>query len=143
MTDTRYGKYIIKEPIVPPGMGHHPEITAPVFQCVGKSEFSGAPFSINFDYITEPFTMISQAHAHEYDQFLFFLGGNIANVADFKAEVDLYLGEEQELHTIDSACVVHVPGGLIHGPLIYKKVDKPIIFVDAFLAADYSKSKVI
>jgi hypothetical protein len=143
MTDTRYGKYIIKEPIVPPGMGHHPEITAPVFQCVGKSEFSGAPFSINFDYITEPFTMILKAHVQEYDQFLFFLGGNIANVADFGAEVDLYLGEEQELHTIDSACVVHVPGGLIHGPLIYKKVDKPIIFVDAFLAADYSKSKVI
>ena len=143
MVNTKYGKYILKEPIVPPGMGHHPEIKAPVFQCVGKSEFNGAPFSINFDYITEPFTMISKAHAHDYDQFLFFLGGNMANVVDFGAEVHLYLGEEEELHAINSACVVHVPRGLVHGPLIYKKVDKPIIFVDAFLAADYKKSKVM
>ena len=73
----------------------------------------------------------------------FFLGGNLANVVDFGAEVDLYLGEEQELHTINSTCVVHVPKGLIHGPLVYRKVEKPIIFVDAFLAAGYVKSKVI
>jgi hypothetical protein len=143
MAETKYGKYILKEPIVPPGMGHHAEITAPVVQCVGEKEFNGAPFSINFDYITEPFTMISKAHAHDYDQFLFFLGGNPANMADFGAEVDLYLGEELELHTIKATSVVHVPKGLIHGPLIYRKVERPIIFVDAFLAAGYVKSKVI
>jgi hypothetical protein len=143
MTDTKYGKYIIKEPIVPPGMGHHAEITAPVVQCVGEKEFNGAPFSINFDYITEPFTMITKAHAHDYDQFLFFLGGNPANMADFGAEVDLWLGEEQELHTITTTSVVHIPKGLIHGPLIYRKVDRPIIFVDAFLSASYVKSRVI
>jgi hypothetical protein len=141
--DRKYDKYILKEPMVPPGMGHHPEITAPVFQCVGESEFGGAPFSINFDYITEPFTMISKAHAHDYDQFLFFLGGNPADMTDFAAEVDLWLGEEQELHTISTASVVHIPKGLIHGPLVYKKIGKPIIFVDAFLAACYVKSKVI
>jgi hypothetical protein len=143
MAETKYGKYILKEPIVPPGMGHHAEITAPVVQCVGEKEFNGAPFSINFDYITEPFTMISKAHAHDYDQFLFFLGGNPANMADFGAEVDLYLGEELELHIIKVTSVVHVPKGLIHGPLIYRKVERPIIFVDAFLAAGYVKSKVI
>ena len=143
MVDTKYGKYIVKEPIVPPGMGHHPEITAPVVQCVGESEFDGAPFSINFDYITEPFTMISRAHAHDYDQFLFFIGGNPANMVDFAAEVDLWLGEEQELHTISVASVVHIPKGLIHGPLVYRKIEKPIIFVDAFLAAGYVKSKVM
>ena len=32
---------------------------------------------------------------------------------------------------------------LIYGPLIYRKVDRPIIFVDAFLAAGYVKSRVI
>jgi hypothetical protein len=143
MLETKYGKYILKEPIIPPGMGHHPEITAPVFQCVGEKEFSGAPFSINFDYITEPFTMISKAHAHDYDQFLFFLGGNPVNMADFGAEVELYLGEEQEKHVINATSAVHVPKGLVHGPLIYRKVDKPIIFVDAFLAAGYIKSRVM
>jgi hypothetical protein len=143
MAETKYGKYILKEPVVPPGMGHHAEITAPVVQCVGETEFNGAPFSINFDYITQPFTMITNAHAHDYDQFLFFLGGNPANMADFGAEVDLWLGEEQELHTITTTSVVHIPKGLIHGPLIYRRVDKPIIFVDAFLAAGYVKSKVM
>lgn len=143
MAKTKYGRYIKKEPIVPPGKGHHPEITAPVFQCVGEKEFNGAPFSINFDYITAPFTMIAKAHAHDYDQFLFFLGGNPANMIDFGAKVDLYLGEEQELHTISATSVVHVPKGLIHGPLIYRRVDKPIIFVDAFLSAGYVKSRVM
>ena len=75
--------------------------------------------------------------------FFFSLEVILANMADFGAEVDLYLGEEQELHTIKATSVVHVPKGLIHGPLIYRKVERPIIFVDAFLAAGYVKSKVI
>lgn len=143
MTESKYGKYIIRNPIVPPGMGHHPEITAPVVQCTGDKELSGAPFSINFDFITEPFTMIARAHAHAYDQFLFFLGGNPADMGDFGAEVELCLGEEQEKQLITTTSAVHIPKGLIHGPLIYRRVDRPIIFVDAFLAAGYAKSRIL
>jgi hypothetical protein len=53
--------------------------------------------------------------------------------------VELWLGEEQEKHIIDATSVVHIPKGLIHGPLIYRRVDKPIIFVDAFLAPIYKR----
>lgn len=143
MTDTKYGKYIVKDLMIAPGMGHHPEIAAPVVQCVGNEQFGGAPFSINFDFITEPFTMIARPHAHDYDQFLFFIGGDPANMGDFGAEVALCLGEEQELHLITKTSAVHIPKGLVHGPLIYRKVDRPIMFVDAFLAAGYVKSRTL
>jgi len=70
------------------------------------------------------------------------MGGNPLDVEDFGVEAEILLGEEGEKHEIDAPTVVHIPKGLMHGPLKFKRVDKPIVFLDIFLAPKYiRKSK--
>ncbi len=76
---------------------------------------------------------------HEFDQVLSFMGGDMKNIFDFNAEVEIYLGEEQEKHIINRTCTIYVPKGLVHGPLNFKRIDKPILFMDMPLSKEYTK----
>jgi hypothetical protein len=76
-------------------------------------------------------------HSHDFDFYLFFLGRD--DMGDLGAEIELGLGKEQEIHTITTPTSVYVPKGLVHCPLNFKRVDKPILFVHALLAAKYTK----
>ncbi len=33
---------------------------------------------------------------------------------------------------------VHIPKDMIHGPLTYKRIDRPIVMIDSLLSAQYS-----
>jgi hypothetical protein len=69
--------------------------------------------------------------------YLYFLGKD--NMEDLGAEIEMGLGKEQEIHTITTPASVYVPKGLIHCPLNFKRVDKPILFVHAVIAPKYTK----
>jgi hypothetical protein len=104
-----------------------------------SSNFPGTEFTIRWHYITAPYTMEEKPHAHDFDQFSLFIGGNPMNIRDFGAEVELYMGEEGIKHVINTTTVVHIPKGMVHGPLIYKKVDRPIMFINVPQTAVYTK----
>ena len=57
---------------------------------------------------------------------------------EFDAEVEFSLGEECEMHLINRPTAVHVPIGMIHGPMNFKRIDQPIIFIDTLLSAQYA-----
>lgn len=46
----------------------------------------------------------------------------------FKAEIDLWMGEELEKDTITAATVVFIPKGLLHCPLNFRVIDEPVLF---------------
>ena len=83
--------------------------------------------------------MAPEPHSHDFDQFLHFYGGNSLDIKDFDAEVEFTIGEEGEKHIITETTVVHIPKGLLHCPLEFKRVDKPILFVHCTLASKYVK----
>jgi hypothetical protein len=89
-------------------------------------------------YLAEPYLMIKEPHSHDFDQFYLIIGADLANAKDFQAEIELYLGEEQELHLITAPTAVHIPKGMVHGPLNFKKTDRPIILIDSLLSAQYA-----
>jgi hypothetical protein len=95
--------------------------------------------SIGYHGISEPIDMPTPPHSHDCHQLLCFIGGNPQNLADFGAEVELCLGEEQEKHLINTTSIVSIPEGLKHCPLNFKKVDKPIIFLEITLERKYEK----
>ena len=70
---------------------------------------------------------------------LCFFGGNPRNVKDFGAEIELYLGEESEKHVINQSTIVSIPPNLLHCPLNFKMVVKPIIFMEITLEREYTK----
>ena len=132
MASTKYDKYFVKEPILTRG-GFFPVVVAN-----GAQHFEGAEFSLRIHYITEPGILVKEPHSHDFEQFYFFIGADLSNIKEFKAEVEFSLGEECEKHVIDVPTAVHVPTGMIHGPMNFKKIDKPIIFIDTLLSAQYA-----
>ena len=129
MAEKKYQELIFEEPIVEGEFA--PKI--------GLKDLEGLDIRIAYNCVSEPFFMIKNAHKHEHAQYLCFIGGNPMDIRDFGAEVELYLGDEGEKHIIDKTTVVHVPAGLSHCPLNFTKVDKPIIFMDIYPAAEYKQ----
>jgi len=130
MASGKYDKYFIKEPIE---IGKF----APCMRY--NSEFPDTNFTIRWHFVDGPWLMEEEPHAHDFDQFSCFIGGNPRDIRDFGAEVELFLGKEQEKHVITSTTIVHIPKGLVHCPLNFKKVDRPIIFMNIPLTAHYGK----
>ena len=69
------------------------------------------------------------------------LRGERYRVSVAGAEVELYLGEEGERHVITHTTIVHIPKGMIHCPLNFKKIDRPIMFLNVPLTAHYGQIK--
>ncbi|MEO0251425.1 MAG: hypothetical protein ABIM44_04190 [candidate division WOR-3 bacterium] len=131
----KYDKYILLEPI-------EKDQWAPSIHVCGHKECYGAalpefPVDLRFRFIKEPFVMLDKPHTHEVDELLFVLGSNLANFFDFDAEIEIYLGEEQEKHLIDTTAIIYVPKGLAHGPLIIKRVGKPFLWGHILFAPTY------
>ena len=131
MTAGKYDKYFVKEPLGKEGF--FPRIIAN-----GAQDFHGAEFSLRVHYITEPGILVKEPHAHDFEQFYFFIGADFTDVKEFRAEVEFFLGEEVEKHVIDVPTTVHVPIGMVHGPVNFVKVEKPILFIDILLSAQYT-----
>ena len=137
MAETKYGKYIINAPM--DTTGRHPNLPPSVSFRDNKpwSDWRDIKYSMAYRCITEPMLMATEPHEHDFEQFLFFLGGNPMDVEDLGAEIEITLGREGEKHTINTATVVRIPPGLYHGPFNFKRIDKPMIFLNVYLAPEY------
>ena len=67
----------------------------------------------------------TEAHAHDFDEIIGFFGTNPDDLDDLCGEVEFWLGEEK--HLLTRSCVVFVPKGLKHCPMIFRRVDRPIL----------------
>jgi hypothetical protein len=131
----KYGKYFV-EPSTP--QGDFPPF-APRVVFDSESGFGDAPFGFRYSYFTGPPFVLEEAHKHDYEQFLCFLGCP-ENAREFDAEIELSLGEEGEKYLIDKTTIVHIPPGLVHAPINFKRIDKPVLLVNIILSPTYKKA---
>ncbi|MCK4722965.1 MAG: hypothetical protein KAT75_06660, partial [Dehalococcoidia bacterium] len=95
MAESELGKYIKRNIKVPEDIQkRHVEVKSPVLGLVSDQSFGNKNFSLSWWPISEPFEMVSETHAHDFDQFLIFVGGDITNMSDLGGEVELTLGEK-------------------------------------------------
>lgn len=134
MVEGKYAKNFFKAPIEPSPYG--PAMPMMRF----KGEVAGVDMTWVVVPVLEAHVMVDKPHKHENHQFLCFLGGDMNNIEKYDAEVELYLGEEQEKYIINTPTIVHITPGLIHCPTIYKRVDSPVIHLDIFFAGKYAKT---
>ncbi len=78
-------------------------------------------------------------HSHDFDMYLHFLSYDPDHMTELPAEIEIGLGEEREMYTITTPASVFIPKGLIHCPLIFKRVDKPIVMFHTTVASKYAK----
>ncbi len=67
-------------------------------------------------------------HVHPNDECLVFVGLDPARPDYLGAELQIAMGEEQEIHVFDTPTAVVAPKGLVHCPLITGRVDRPYGF---------------
>lgn len=113
----------------------------PVVQALLDSprDWSGIKHRISWKYITGPTVLIDVPHSHDFEEFLIIQGNNPADPRDFDAEIELSLGEECEKHIITGTTLICLPKGLVHGPVKFTRVGKPVVFVVYYMAPDYKR----
>jgi hypothetical protein len=143
MAKGKYDKYFLKEPwgIIHPGTP--PD--APVYIGIGQRkpvEGWDEPLTQVLRPIYRPYKMIPEGHKHSVAEILYFIGGDPMNFNEFEAEVELTIGEgkDAEVHTITSTTWVYVPANVLHCPLDFKRVDKPIMFGHIMFAPSFDST---
>lgn len=146
MAKSKLDKYIKTDLQSQKAQEVHPEVPNPVLGMMSNESFGNHNFVITWWPITQAFEMVSETHFHDFDQYLMFIGGDVTNMMDLGGEVELTLGEKEgklEKFVFNRAAIVYVPGGLLHGPLYFKKVNdlrKPILYNDiTFTVANYKR----
>jgi hypothetical protein len=66
-----------------------------------------------------------KAHKHPYPECYIFTGLDTANINYLGADIEISLGEEQEIYSFNEATAVNIPAGLPHGPIVTKQVFSP------------------
>jgi hypothetical protein len=132
---TKYSKHLMKAPIAP--ARHGPPVPA--------LNFSATEYGVDMGWIIvpvlEPRLFMDKPHTHDFHQFFCFLGSNPHNIGELDAEVEVYLGEEGEKHVITTPTILHIPPGLIHCPMEYKRVGKPVLHLDIYFASQYDRKE--
>ena len=94
MAASPYEKYIRRDVRSKTAQEQHPEVPGPVLGLKSDATFGNKNFALSWWPISQPFEMVKDTHAHDFDQFLMFVGGDINNMLDLGGEVELTLGEE-------------------------------------------------
>jgi hypothetical protein len=130
MADKKYGKLIVNAPITERVFGKGLTLNA-------NKYFPELKYWLRWNLITEPWLMEPEPHSHDFDQVWHIFGADSMDISDFRAEIEISLGEEGEKHVITSPKVVYIPKGLIHCPVNFKKIEKPIIWLNIAFTDEY------
>jgi hypothetical protein len=109
------------------------QVKAPQLAILGAKDMDNARFSMGISYIDRPFNMIDHEQNHEYEQYLFLVGGDFSKLNEFDAEIEF--GLEGRINTINYPACIRVTPGLVYGPVNFTRVTKPIVWIHIVINA--------
>ncbi len=143
MVETKYGKYILTKP--------KSDLTLPAFRRERGDIATGLKTPLIYlddDVLKGAFYVECvwfwkgsdksevDAHTHSFDEVITFFGTNPEDPEDLCGEVEIWL--EDEKHILTKSCLIFVPKGMKHCPLVIRRVDRPIFHFTAGPAAKYT-----
>jgi len=138
MAEGKYGKYVITDPKLITELAHHnftgiSGYTFPDEVYLDKEILKDANTWLDIVWIWEipnPPDLLG-AHVHPFDEIVLLIGSNPRDLRDFGSEIEWFMGKGQEAErfVIDRTCAIWVPKGLVHGPMNFLRVDKPVLNV--------------
>lgn len=135
MVKKKYEEYILKQTL---GKNINLKTSAGTSVVLeGRKDWSGIKHRMKWTFVSQPVVMVDKPHSHDFDEILCFLSANPANELDFGAEVELSLGREREKQIIKSPTIICIPKGLIHCPINFVTISKPILFVHIYISPEY------
>jgi hypothetical protein len=126
-------KYVIQEPVYRENVRTRQGPLGPVMLYMCNDLIPGV--NIYLDYlwmfgVPEPHIF---EHSHDFDEVVLHIGGNPYDVEDLGAEITFRIGGQPLTFTQTTAA--YIPKGMKHGPLTWKKVDRPHIQMPIVLGA--------
>jgi hypothetical protein len=88
-------------------------------------------------YLKAATTLADRPHTHDTDEILGFFGNDPAHPHDLGGEVEIWL--EDEKHVFDRSCMIFVPAGMKHCPLVFARVDRPIFHFSTITGHQYER----
>lgn len=140
MAASKYEKYVIRHP-TPPNMGINwgrPDlgVMPPYFFLT-----PGEPLSKENNTMLEYAWVMKDAafgvtqdrgpHKHDCAEIFLFMGTNTEDPDDLGAEIEFWMGEGEETEKIkiNTSSLIIVPGGLVHLPMFFRNVTRPVLNV--------------
>ena len=128
MTKRKYEKYVFTDCLEKPNLPEHTNAKKR-FTFRGARQIPGAKSFFGWNVYTKPMLLEKAPHTHDADEYLVFLGGDPTDwEGSFDAEIDLYMGDEEEYYLINKPTVIFIPKGLAHTPLNFRVINKPVMF---------------
>ena len=63
-------------------------------------------------------------HTHKYDEVIGFFGTDRADLTDLGAEIEFWIDGERNL--MNKTFLAFIPAGIVHNPLIFRKITRPV-----------------
>ncbi len=131
MSETKYGKHIIREPF----RKASEEFGGGIVFKHNNEDNSGVIFEHHC--IMDPNWSIDKIRTNDTHELLCFIGGNPENIRDLGGEVRICLGNDNEEHIINDTTVVSIPAGLKYGRIAVNKFSKPFILLRIINTTEY------
>jgi hypothetical protein len=125
-----HGKYITTQPkkniVVPKWGGNLKSDTSTRVMYLDSSVIPNAPYvECVWFWPTDKKDEASPApHKHEHDEVLGFFGTDPNDLNDLGAEIELYIDGERNV--MNQTFVAYIPAGIIHNPLNFLKITRPV-----------------
>jgi hypothetical protein len=130
--NNRIEKYVPVSGFLPPA----PEGFLTRLLWMDGQKLKGAPYMEAVRFHTKNDTG-PEAHSHDFDEIIGFLGSDPEHPENLNAEVRFFLGGEKL--TFDKSCIIYVPRGVTHSPLLVPRLDRPIIHFSGGNGGDYAR----
>ena len=128
MSKKQYEKNLVTKPVYEIGRNINVKGRQfPTMTYMSSDLVPGTDNYVEFSWIwevPEPNPLIAE-HQHDYDQIVLHIGSDPGNPEDLGAEFEI--GIDGEPVTINKTHSLYLPKGLKHGPVTWKRVDRPVI----------------
>ena len=139
MPESKYGKYVISElklasKMSPPRQGPNPHYIPKIGEggriqllyldneIIKNALYSECVWIMPGGDL--PKTVEPNWHTHKFDEVVTFVGNDVENPYDLGGEIEMWLEGEPQILT--RSCMLFIPKGMKHCPLIIRRVDRPI-----------------
>jgi hypothetical protein len=135
MSKKRIGKYLVSKPayeVVPP---FEVKGRIPAMTLMSNNLIPGSDMYVEAGWVLampDPNPHIGE-HAHNYDEIVIHLGIDPKNPEELGAEIEFVV--DGKPLTIEKTSSVFVPKGVKHGPLTWKRFDKPHLEMTIMIGA--------
>jgi len=76
-----------------------------------------------------------KAHSHDFDEAVAYVGTDPADPYNLNGEVEFWI--DGKPNNIDRSFIAFIPAGIEHGPLLIKRIEKPIFHFTSGMSKEY------